>query len=244
MIDTPGPSIENDTAAAIAVTPDTPWDILRAQLLWAIWCQRVEVAFREEQFHIGVVLWHAKRNTIYCAMEAYKKIFKHKRNEEKHREMVACFQQIWIASNIFGRLSWNNIKWNITLHQEFLLAALGAWNAPSIRIHRRSPTLDLEADLAPRPDFEQFVEEFIPDATNNWQPPTDSEEQRIQGPTPHARNQQPLMNNLRNTQELRRDEASGSCKEQNPTTDRLGTLQKSNRTSVPNTFGGIALTSR
>jgi len=105
------------------------------------------------------------------------------------------------------------------------LTALGGWNAHPIRIHRRSPTLDLEADLAARLGFEQLIEEFIQDAANNWQAPTNSEEQRIQKPSPHARNQQPLMNNLGNTQELRKDEASGSRKEQDPTTDRPGTLQ-------------------
>lgn len=40
MVETPGPCIKKelrwDTTAAIVVTPDTPWDILRAQLLWAI----------------------------------------------------------------------------------------------------------------------------------------------------------------------------------------------------------------
>lgn len=79
MTDTPGPNIEEDlrwdTAVAFTITPDTPWDILRAQILWAIWCQRVNFAFRNEHFHLGVVLWHAWQNTIYCAMEAYKELF-------------------------------------------------------------------------------------------------------------------------------------------------------------------------
>ena len=40
MVDPPGPSVEEalpwDTAAAFKLTLETPWDILRAQLLWAI----------------------------------------------------------------------------------------------------------------------------------------------------------------------------------------------------------------
>jgi hypothetical protein len=60
MQDTRGPSIEEDlrwdTAAAFSITPDTPWDILRAHLLWAIWRQRVAFAFRDEHFYLGVVL--------------------------------------------------------------------------------------------------------------------------------------------------------------------------------------------
>jgi exonuclease III len=42
LTDPPGPCIEEDlrwdTAAAFKVTMDTPWDVLRAQILWAIWC--------------------------------------------------------------------------------------------------------------------------------------------------------------------------------------------------------------
>ena len=95
MTDPPGPSIEEalrwDTAADFKVTLETPWDILRAQLLWAIWCQRVEIAFREDNFHLGAILWKAWRNIIYCAMEAYKELFRHVRNEEKRHELISCF---------------------------------------------------------------------------------------------------------------------------------------------------------
>lgn len=108
MADPPGPSMEEslrwDTAAAFKLTLDTPWDILRAQLLWAIWRLRVEVAFREEHFHLGVILWEAWRNTIYCAMEAYKELFRHARNEEKRQELITCFQTIWTHGEIFGRI--------------------------------------------------------------------------------------------------------------------------------------------
>jgi hypothetical protein len=66
MDDPPGPSVEEtlrwDTAAAFKLTMETPWDILRAQLLWAIWCQRVEIAFREDNFHLGAILCQAWKN--------------------------------------------------------------------------------------------------------------------------------------------------------------------------------------
>ena len=120
MRDAPGPSMEEslcwDTAVAFTITMDTPWDILRAQLLWAIWCQRVGVAFREEQFHLGVILWQAWRNTIYCAIEAYKELFRHARNEEKRRELISCFKSVWTQADIFGRLRGETIKWNLIPH--------------------------------------------------------------------------------------------------------------------------------
>lgn len=63
MMDPPGPSIEEslrwDTAVAFIVTMEILWDILRAQLLWAIWCQRVEVVFREAHFYLGFILLQA-----------------------------------------------------------------------------------------------------------------------------------------------------------------------------------------
>jgi hypothetical protein len=108
IADPPGPHIEEelrwDTASAFTITMETPWDLLRANTLWAIWCQRVELAFRNEQFHLGVVLWKAWRNTVYCGMEAYKELFRHKRNEEKRQEIISCFQTIWTKENIFGKL--------------------------------------------------------------------------------------------------------------------------------------------
>ena len=174
MHDPPGPQIDEelrwDTASVFSLNMDTPWDILRAQLLWSIWCQRVAHTFRDEEFHLGVVLWHAWRNTVYCAMEAYKELFRHKRNEEKRHEVITCFQQIWTAENVFGRLQNNTIKWNISPPPEFLPKELGAWTIPPIRIHRLSPSPDLEAEFVARPNFTNLVDDFLRDVGNNWRP--------------------------------------------------------------------------
>ena len=162
MTNTPGPNIKEDlcwdTAAAFTITPDTPWDILRAQILWAIWCQRVEVAYRNEQFHIGLILWHAWRNTIYCAMGAYKELFRHKRNEEKRQQVIECFQTVWTSAEIFGRLRGGDIKWNLTPHLEFLPRELGAWTTPPIRIHRMPPSPDPVAEFVARTDLPQLID--------------------------------------------------------------------------------------
>lgn len=165
MTEPTGPSIDQDlqwdTAAAFTINMETPWDILRAQLLWAIWCHRVELAFREATFHLGVILWHAWKNTIYCAMEAYKELFRHDRNEEKRQELISCFQKVWTALSIFGRLRNGEIKWNLTPNKEFLPEELGAWNAAPIHIRRLSPSPDLEAEFADRTDFSQLVDDFL-----------------------------------------------------------------------------------
>lgn len=60
MREPPGPQVEEelrwDAASAFSLNSDTPWDVLKAQLLWSIWCQRVAHTFRNEKFHLGVVL--------------------------------------------------------------------------------------------------------------------------------------------------------------------------------------------
>ena len=188
-----GPSVEDnlrwDTAAAFSINTDTPWDILRAQLLWAIWCQRVAHAFSDEIFHLGVALWNAWRNTIYCAIEAYKEFFRHKRNEEKRQEFISCFQQIWTASNIFGRLRGEDIKWNITPPDNFLPQELGAWLVPPIRVHRLSPSPDPEAAFTARPDFPDLVNDLVNNIGSNWRPPVPDEDGRPATPPQEPSNQ-------------------------------------------------------
>ena len=181
-----GPSVEEDlrwdTASSFSINTETPWDILRAQLLWAIWCQRVAHSFSDEQFHLGVVLWHAWRNTIYCAMEAYKELHRHKRNEEKRQELISCFQKIWTTGNIFGRRNGSAISWHLTPHQEFLPQELGAWTIPPLGISRPSQSPDAEAEFAARPDFEQLVQDLIQDAGRNWRPAPQEAEPEPQHP--------------------------------------------------------------
>lgn len=178
MVDPPGPSMEEelrwDTAAAYKVTMDTPWDILRALLLWAIWCSRVDLAFRDEQFHLGLVIWNAWRNTIYCAMEAYKELFRYKRNEEKRHEAIECFQNIWTAGNIFGRLQDGTIKWNLTPNVHFLPRDLGAWLVRPIRINRLSESPDPEADFMAQSNLADHIDNFLQEIATHWRPHQDS----------------------------------------------------------------------
>jgi hypothetical protein len=87
-------------------------------------------AFNDERFHLGLVLWYGWRNTIYAAMEAFKELHRHKRNKEKRQEQIACFQQIWTATNLFGRLSGPDIKWHLTPPEEFLPHELGVRMVP------------------------------------------------------------------------------------------------------------------
>lgn len=182
MNDPPGPSVEEslhwDTTATFTITTDTPWDILRAQFLWTIWCQRVEVAFREDHFHLGVILWQAWKNTIYCAMEAYKELFRHKRNEEKRQELISCFQKVWTQAKIFGRMRGGDLKWNLTPHKEFMPIELGACTVPPIRIIRPSPSLDPEEEFTAIPDFPDLVDAFIQGMNIPQAPPDETYQHR------------------------------------------------------------------
>ena len=174
MTNSPGPSVEEelrwDMAVAYKITIDTPWDLLRAHLLWAIWCQKVDLAFRNEEFHLGLVLWNAWRNTIYYAMEAYKELFRHKRNEEKRQEIIECFQTIWTSGSIFGRLRGDTIRWNLTPHPLFLPREVGAWLTPPIRTNRLSQSPDPEAQFMANPDLSEQIDDFVQGIANQWQP--------------------------------------------------------------------------
>lgn len=196
-----GPRVEADlqwdTASAFSINIETPWDILRAQLLWSIWRQRVAHAFKDENFHLGLVLWHAWKNTIYCAMEALKELHRHKRNEEKRQEQIACFQKIWTASNIFGRMQGAEIKWHLTPPKEFLPQALAAWMAPPIRINRLSPSPDLEAEFTAQPDFQARVQEFLDEIGNNLPAADAYEDNSQEAPIPPGDNTQEPLNPLR-----------------------------------------------
>ena len=193
MSEPEGPSVESDlqwdTASAFSINMETPWDILRAQLLWSIWRQRVAHAFDDERFHLGLVLWHAWQNSIYSAIEAYKELHRHKRNEEKRQEQIACFEEIWTTANIFARRQNTEIKWHLTPPSDFLPQALAAWMAPPIRINRLSPSPDLEADFTAQPDFQTRVQEFLDEIANNLHPHTNSHENSDLEPGPQEINQ-------------------------------------------------------
>lgn len=162
--------------------------MLRSHILWTIWCQRVAHSFKAEQFHLGIVLWQAWCNIIYCAMEAYKELFKHQRNEERRHEIIHFFQIIWTKAKIFRRLGRLGIKWNLIPHPEFLLKDLGAWTARPIQIHQASQSPDGEAEFTARPDFQNRVNDFIQNIGRNWHPPPNNPNKET--PEPHTQSWQ------------------------------------------------------
>ena len=103
---------------------------------------------------------------MYRAMEAYKELFRHARNEKKWQELISCFQKISTHAEIFGRMR-GGLKWNLTPHKEFSPVELGEWNSQPIRINRLSPSPNLEAEFAARIDFAELVDNFIQDIKNN-----------------------------------------------------------------------------
>ena len=115
-------------------------------------------------------------------MEAYKELHRHKHNEEKRQEQIACFEQVWTNANIFGRIHNTNIKWHLTPPTKFLAQELGAWMASPIKILRRSPSPDSEAEFAAHPDFPLRVDEFLEEIGNNLPFPPGPQE----APEPHT----------------------------------------------------------
>ena len=104
-------------------------------------------------------------------MEAYKELFRHKRNEEKRHEAISCFQAVWTEANIFGRLHGDKIRWNVTPHPLFLPKEHGSWLVPPIRINRLSQSPDPEANFVAHPDFGARIDDFLNDIATHWRPP-------------------------------------------------------------------------
>jgi hypothetical protein len=85
------------------VDSDTIWDILRANLLWFIWCQRCKFELNNENFHLGAALLNAWRATIYIGMEVEQDIDKYPRKPERTASMRAKFNSIWMQGNFFAQ---------------------------------------------------------------------------------------------------------------------------------------------
>jgi hypothetical protein len=124
-------------------------------------------------------------------MEAYKELFRHKRNEKKRREAISCFQAVWTQENIFGRLQGDKIKWNLTPHQSFLSKELGAWLVPPIRIIRRSPSPDLEAEFVAQPNLADHIDNFIQGIAANWGPPAQDDDTGVSHSASQSNQQDP-----------------------------------------------------
>lgn len=131
-------------------------------------------------------------------MEAYKELFRHKRNEEKRQAAISCFQAVWTAANIFGRKQGEKIQWNLTPHQNFLPRDLGAWMAQPIRINRLSQSPDPEADFMAQTNLAKNIDEFLQGIAANWRPAHSEEAEPMQEQEPET---QPSSNPT-NTQQI------------------------------------------
>lgn len=58
--------------STIKISTKTPWTLLRALILWNIWCSKRSFDHDKDTYHTGLVLYKVWVTTIYIGMEAWR----------------------------------------------------------------------------------------------------------------------------------------------------------------------------
>lgn len=107
---------------AYTINSNSPWDMLRTNLLWYIWVQKCNHNFREEKFNLTSALYRAWQTTIQIGMAAWYEIqkFRGRRNQQRQLQLEEACIRIWTKGNIFANESQGNIQWKHTPDSTFL----------------------------------------------------------------------------------------------------------------------------
>jgi hypothetical protein len=101
---------------------ERPWEILRACLLWFLWCQKCEFDLRNGDFHIRVALYLAWQQTIQIGMGQWYELTKYNGDREKsnkQQQKEEEFLVTWSYGGVFCSTD-RDIRWHIAPHREFL----------------------------------------------------------------------------------------------------------------------------
>lgn len=66
----PNPNKPPNGQASLHVIDESPWEILRVNLICSLWCQKVEFDIRKGKFHISIALFRAWQATVQAGMGA------------------------------------------------------------------------------------------------------------------------------------------------------------------------------
>nr|PNR59571.1 hypothetical protein PHYPA_002362 [Physcomitrium patens] len=91
-----------DAGAKIQINDNTPWDILRASLNWNIWVQKCEEELNGHPFSLGKVLFYWWKTVIHVGAEVWRRIFRHKRSQDKITELTTLFNTVWTQQGVFA----------------------------------------------------------------------------------------------------------------------------------------------
>lgn len=107
---------------AFSINSNTPWDLLRTNILWNIWVQRCRHNFTNEIFSLSSALYTAWQNTIQIGMAAWFEVtkFRHVRGQQKQNQLEETFTNIWTAGEIFSTKRQNSMVWKFTPDDTFL----------------------------------------------------------------------------------------------------------------------------
>lgn len=104
------------------INSNTPWDMLRTNLLWNIWTQKCNHNFREERFNLYSAMYKAWQTTIQIGMVAWYEVVKlrGKRNQQRQAQLEEVCSNIWTKGNIFSSKTHNAIQWKFTPDAVFI----------------------------------------------------------------------------------------------------------------------------
>lgn len=111
---------------AYTITSNTPWDMLRTNLLWNIWTQKCKHNFMEGNFNLASAMHNAWQTTIQIGMAAWYEIrkFRDKRKQQRQAQLEETFINIWTEGEIFSSKHDGSIHWKFTLDASFLTKEL------------------------------------------------------------------------------------------------------------------------
>ena len=92
-----------EAATSYTINGNTPWDILRTNLLWYLWTQECEHNYRRTQFSLAQALANTWRTTIQLGLAAWRKILKlqQKGNPLKQLQIEESFKDMWNTGQVF-----------------------------------------------------------------------------------------------------------------------------------------------
>ena len=104
-------AVQWSAAADTIIDANTPWDLLRSNLLWSLWCQRCNFELGHKPFHAGAALFNAWRATILSGIEALADIYRHHRTPKVCADKQLIFQKIWTKDAIFAKMDADRMVW-------------------------------------------------------------------------------------------------------------------------------------
>jgi hypothetical protein len=105
------------------VSSHTPWDLLRCNILWQLWCSRCGLTMRGEIFHLGTAILRAWQTTVRTAIAIWRSITALNHGTQ-HAKKIDIFYKVWATNSPFCDMTSRNPKFNLIPDSKFLPHAM------------------------------------------------------------------------------------------------------------------------